>query len=150
MTAVFASALPSPSGGANTSADAPPTAGASGAAAARAATPARAQAGAGGAGSPARTPPQDDDDAGVYPPPADAQGAAVSGGAIAIPPDDSLALVVNRDADSLSVLSLGYDKEALTQLTLHKELPLGPGSEPRRAEFRRLRRRLRAVIGRTA
>ncbi|HEY6879958.1 MAG TPA: YncE family protein [Polyangiales bacterium] len=58
-----------------------------------------------------------------------------NGSAIAISPDDSLALVVNRDVGSLSVLTLSYDKEALTQLSTAKELPLGPGSEPYQVVF---------------
>jgi YVTN family beta-propeller protein len=102
----------------------------------RAETPPRAgQTGAVSAGSRAATPPKNDEDAGVYPPPSDGQAAAVSGAALAISPDDSLALVVNRDVGSLSVLRLAYDKEALTQLTLSKELPLGPGSEPYQVVF---------------
>jgi YVTN family beta-propeller protein len=73
-------------------------------------------------------------DAGPAPP--DPQvGEPRSGAAVAISPDDSLALVVNRDVGSLSVLTLAYDKEALTQLSKTKELPLGPGSEPYQVVF---------------
>jgi len=82
-------------------------------------------------GQPAPAPPED---AGTPPEPAP-QGEARSGSAVAIAPDDSLALVVNRDVGSLSVLTLGYDKEALTQLSLRKELLLGPGSEPYQVVF---------------
>jgi YVTN family beta-propeller protein len=57
-------------------------------------------------------------------------GSPQSGAAVAIAPDDSIALAVNRDVGSISVLSLIYDKEALTQISLSKELPIGPGSEP--------------------
>lgn len=78
----------------------------------------------GGAGAPAAQ-----DQAGA---PADeaANGEPRTGSAIAIAPDDSLAVVVNRDVGSVSVLTLSYDKEVLTQLSLKKELLLGPGSEP--------------------
>jgi len=57
------------------------------------------------------------------------------GAAIAIAPDDSLALVVNRDVGSVSVLKLSYDKAALSQLELIKELPFGAGSEPYQVAF---------------
>jgi YVTN family beta-propeller protein len=69
------------------------------------------------------------------PAPAAPSGEPQSGSAVAISPDDSLALVVNRDVGSVSVLSLGYDKEALIQLSMTKELPLGPGSEPQQVVF---------------
>lgn len=62
-------------------------------------------------------------------------GEPRSGAALAISPDDSLALAVNRDVGSVSVLSLRYDKEALTEITLRKELPIGPGSEPYQVVF---------------
>ena len=81
-------------------------------------------AGGGGGGADAPQP-----SAGAPADPAPA-GQAQTGSAIAISPDDSVAVVVNRDVGSLSVLALGYDKEALTELSLKKELPLGPGSEP--------------------
>jgi YVTN family beta-propeller protein len=59
-----------------------------------------------------------------------------SGSAIAISPDDSLAVAVNRDVGSISVLTMQYDdKQALTQLAMTKELPLGPGSEPYQVVF---------------
>lgn len=74
--------------------------------------------------------------AGMMAPPYEAPtGEPRSGAAIAISPDDSLALVVNRDVGSVSVLSLTYDKEALTQMSLTKELPIGPGSEPSQVVF---------------
>ncbi|HKP62729.1 MAG TPA: hypothetical protein VJV78_38600 [Polyangiales bacterium] len=84
------------------------------------------------AGKPADPPP-----AGMagMPAPAAPSGDPRSGSAVAIAPDDSLALVVNRDVGSVSVLSLAYDKEALTKLTMTKELPLGPGSEPQQVVF---------------
>jgi YVTN family beta-propeller protein len=69
------------------------------------------------------------------PAPPGVQGDPTSGSAIAISPDDSLAIVANRDVGSISVLTLGFDKEALTQLTMTKELPLGPGSEPYQVAF---------------
>ena len=73
--------------------------------------------------------------AGMAAPVAPPSGEPQSGSAIAISPDDSLALVVNRDVGSVSVLSLSFDKEALTKLSLNKELPLGPGSEPYQVVF---------------
>jgi YVTN family beta-propeller protein len=79
--------------------------------------------GAGAAGQPAMAPPGD-----APPPPP--TGAAQSGSAIALSADDSLAVVVNRDVGSASVLKAQYDKEVLTDLTLAKELPIGSGSEP--------------------
>lgn len=62
-------------------------------------------------------------------------GEPHSGAAIAISPDDSLALAVNRDVGSVSLLSMAYDKEALTEIALRKELPIGPGSEPYQVVF---------------
>jgi len=82
---------------------------------------------AAGSGGDSAPPPQDSAGAPADPAPT---GDAQTGSAIAISPDDSLAVVVNRDVGSMSVLALGYDKEALTELSLKKELPLGPGSEP--------------------
>ena len=52
------------------------------------------------------------------------------GSAVAISADDSLAVVVNRDAASISVLALQYDKEAVRSAQLVKELRLDEGSEP--------------------
>lgn len=57
-------------------------------------------------------------------------GEPRSGAAIAIAPDDSFAMAVNRDVGSVSVFALEFDKEALTQLSLRKEVLLEPGSEP--------------------
>jgi YVTN family beta-propeller protein len=76
------------------------------------------------------------DMAGMMAPPYEAPvGEPRTGAAIAMSPDDSLALVVNRDVGSVSVLSLTYDKEALTQMLLTKELPIAPGSEPYQVVF---------------
>jgi YVTN family beta-propeller protein len=88
--------------------------------AAAGAPPAAAQSMAGSGAAPVSAPPS---------------GEPRSGSAIAISPDDSLALVVNRDVGSLSVVTLEYDKEALTKLATTKELPLGPGSEPYQVVF---------------
>jgi YVTN family beta-propeller protein len=73
--------------------------------------------------------------AGMDAPPPAPGGEPQTGSAIAISPDDALALVVNRDVGSISVLKLEYDKEVLTGLTLTKELPLGPSSEPYQVVF---------------
>ncbi|HTU61968.1 MAG TPA: cytochrome D1 domain-containing protein, partial [Polyangiales bacterium] len=99
-----------------------------------AAAPSGNQAGttAAGSGGDSAPPPQDAAGAPADPAPT---GDAQTGSAIAISPDDSLAVVVNRDVGSLSVLALDYDKEVLTELSLKKELPLGPGSEPYQAVF---------------
>ena len=57
------------------------------------------------------------------------------GAAVAISPDDSLAVVVNRDVGSVSVLSLDYDKQAVKQLQLIKEVSVGASSEPHQVAF---------------
>jgi DNA-binding beta-propeller fold protein YncE len=57
-------------------------------------------------------------------------GEPRSGAAISISEDDTLALAVNRDLGSVSVFGLEFDKEALKQISLRKELLLEPSSEP--------------------
>lgn len=52
------------------------------------------------------------------------------GAAVAISSDDSLAVVVNRDVGSLSVIELDYPKDAAPKLSLKTEVLLGEGSEP--------------------
>jgi mono/diheme cytochrome c family protein len=51
------------------------------------------------------------------------------GSAVALSPDETRALIANRDVGSLSVLTLGGDA-AVPTLTLSAELPLGAGVEP--------------------
>jgi hypothetical protein len=82
-------------------------------------------------------PPASDDDAGVVIPPAADGGAAHAeltqpsrGAAIAIAEDDSLAVVVNRDVGSVSVIGLDYPKDEAPKLRLIKEVLVGEGSEP--------------------
>jgi hypothetical protein len=86
-----------------------------------AATPSANQAGtpAAASGGDKAPPPQDSAGAPADPAPT---GDAQTGSAIAISPDDSLAVVVNRDVGSLSVLALGYDKEALTEPDERRQL----------------------------
>ena len=59
----------------------------------------------------------------------------VRGAAVAISPDDSLALVANRDVGSVSLFSLSYDKQAVKGLQLIKELSVGQGTEPYQVAF---------------
>jgi DNA-binding beta-propeller fold protein YncE len=55
------------------------------------------------------------------------------GSAVAVSRDDSIALVVNRDVGSASVLDLGYDKTP--SVDKRAELSFSPGSEPWQAVF---------------
>lgn len=87
------------------------------------------------AGEPdASEPMEEDEDAGAdeEPPPPDDHDALVStlpgrGAAVAIAEDDSVAVVVNRDQGSVSVLKLGEEEPSLE---LVAELDVGEGSEP--------------------
>lgn len=95
---------------------------------------------AAGAAAPSSQPPAAEDDVGTSDPavpdpsvpaaPAGAAPASDHGSAVAFTPDDSLAVVVNRDVGSVSVLSLQYEKEAVSSAQLRKELLLGEDSEP--------------------
>lgn len=55
------------------------------------------------------------------------------GAAVALSEDDAVAVVVNRDVGSASVLSIEYPKDAAPRVTLVRELMLGAGSEPYQA-----------------
>lgn len=52
------------------------------------------------------------------------------GSAIALSPDESIAVVCNRDAGSVTVFSLSYAAGQPPSVTLVKELDAGAGSEP--------------------
>jgi DNA-binding beta-propeller fold protein YncE len=52
------------------------------------------------------------------------------GSAIALSEDDSVAVVVNRDIGSVSVIAIEYPNDAAPKLTLRKEVLVGDGSEP--------------------
>jgi DNA-binding beta-propeller fold protein YncE len=52
------------------------------------------------------------------------------GSAVAISPDDSVAVVVHRDVGTLAVLSLAYQEHAPASITPRAELSLGKDSEP--------------------
>ena len=52
------------------------------------------------------------------------------GAAIAISEDDSVAVVVNRDVGSITVLKLEYPDKAAPKWSVLRELKLGDGSEP--------------------
>jgi len=52
------------------------------------------------------------------------------GAAVAITSDDSVAVVVNRDVGSVSVVKLDYPKDAAPKLSLTTEIRIREGSEP--------------------
>jgi DNA-binding beta-propeller fold protein YncE len=52
------------------------------------------------------------------------------GAAVAIASDDSIAVVVNRDVGSVSVVKLDYPKDAAPKVSLSTELRIREGSEP--------------------
>ena len=57
------------------------------------------------------------------------------GSPIALSPDETLALLVNRDVGSITLLGLDREKPGAPPSTVLKELPLGPGSEPWQVAF---------------
>lgn len=72
-------------------------------------------------------------DAGVYDPDSGARSVfsgPTRGSAIALSEDDTLAVAVNRDAGSISVLAITYPDAQPPVLTKKAELDLGTGSEP--------------------
>ncbi|MDB4992738.1 MAG: collagen triple helix repeat domain protein, partial [Myxococcaceae bacterium] len=70
-------------------------------------------------------------DAPPPPPPGTVLPDASRGSAIALSPDDSIAVMVNRDLGSVSVFDLAYPAEgASATVTKKAEISLGAGSEP--------------------
>jgi mono/diheme cytochrome c family protein len=96
------------------------------------ALPLAAAIGACGDDDAATTPPDTSYDSGTdAPPPGTVLPDASHGSAIALSPDDSIAVMVNRDVGSVSVFDLTYPGEgASATVTKKAEVSLGAGSEP--------------------